>query len=141
MAWALYNFGMGYKTRANNNIVYICTYHVVWCVKYRRPLLTEEIGDRLKEIVAGVIANTNSELHEIETMPDHVHVLVGCDPSFGIPRLVRLMKGRSSHHLRQEYAPLRTRVPSLWTTATFIATTGGAPLVAIKRYIENQRPV
>jgi len=141
MATLWYNRSMRYKVRSNNNIVYICTYHVVWCVKYRRPLLTEDIGERLKEIVAGVIADTGAELHEIETMPDHVHVLVGCDPSFGITRLVRLMKGRTSHHLRREYAPLRMRVPSLWTNATFIATTGGAPLAVIKQYIENQRHV
>jgi len=136
-----YNVGVRYKTRSNNHIVYICTYHVVWCVKYRRPLLTDDIGERLKEIVAGVIEETGSELHEIETRPDHMHMVVGCDPSFGITRLVRLIKGRTSHHLRQEYAPVRTRVPSLWTNATFIATTGGAPLVAITQYIENQRHV
>ena len=132
---------MRYKTRSNRNIVYVCTYHVVWCTKYRRPVLTPEIGDRLKAIVRAVVDEAGGELHEIATMADHVHVLVGCDPSFGITKLVRLMKGRTSRVLRQEYRPLRTRVPTLWTNATFMATTGGAPLAAIKTYIENQRHV
>ena len=137
----LYNVRTRYKTRSNRNIVYVCTYHIVWCTKYRRPLLTPEIGERLKEIVRGVVEGTGGEVHAIETMPDHVHVVVGCDPSFGITKLVRLMKGRTSRLLRQEYRPLRSRVPTLWTNATFIATTGGAPRAAIKKYVAEQRGV
>ena len=136
-----YNDGMGYKLRSNRNIVYVCTYRVVWCTKYRRPVLTPEIGEWLKQIVREVIEETRGEPHEIETMPDHVHVLVGCNPSFGITKLVRLMKGRSSRLLHQDYRPLRTRVPTLWTSATFIATTGGAPLAFITKYIASQRNV
>src|SRR6266568_1551036 len=135
----LYSDGMRYKTRSNRNIVYVCTYHVVWCTKYRRSVLSPEIGERLKEIVRGVVEEAGGELHEVETMPDHVFVLVGCDPSFGITKLVRLMKGRTSRLLRQEYRSLRTRVPTLWTNATFIATTGGASTDVIKTYVENQR--
>ena len=29
--------------RGNNNIVYICRYHVVFCPKYRRKVLTPPI--------------------------------------------------------------------------------------------------
>ena len=71
-------------------------------------------------------------------MPDHVHVVVGCDPSFGITKLVRLMKGRTSRLLRQEYRSLRTRVPTPWIHSKFIATTGGASLDVITKYVESQ---
>lgn len=74
-------------------------------------------------------------------MPDHVHLLVGCDPQFGIHRLMRLMKGRSSRLLRQEFPSLRTRLPTLWTNSSFVATCGGAPLAIIKQYIEQQKGV
>jgi putative transposase len=137
----LYNDGVRYKTRFNRNVVYVCTYHVVWCTKYRRPILSPEIGARLEEIVRAVVQEVDGEVHEVAVMPDHVHVIVGCDPSFGIMRLVRLMKGRTSRLLRQEYRPLRTRVPTLWTNATFVATTGGAALDGIKKYVESQRGV
>jgi putative transposase len=74
-------------------------------------------------------------------MPDHVHLLVECDPQFGIHRLVRLLKGRSSRLLRQEFPVLKQKLPTLWTHSYFVSTVGGAPLAVIKQYIENQKHV
>ncbi|AWU97918.1 IS200/IS605 family transposase [Azospirillum ramasamyi] len=127
--------------RSNNNVVYSCRYHAIWCPKYRRPVLVDPIGGRLKEIVAGVCKETGAELVEMEVMPDHVHLLVGCDPQFGIHRLVKAIKGRSSRLLRGEFPQLKSRLPSLWTNSYFVCTVGGAPLDVIKRYIENQKSV
>ena len=72
-------------------------------------------------------------------MPDHVHLLVGCDPQFGIHRLVKLLKGYSSHVLREEFPALKRRLPSLWTNSYFVATTGGVMLETLKRYVQNQK--
>jgi putative transposase len=72
-------------------------------------------------------------------MPDHVHLLVVCDPQYGIHRLVKQIKARSSRLLRQEFPHLKSRIPTLWTNSYFVATTGGATLDVIKRYVENQR--
>lgn len=77
----------------------------------------------------------------MEVMPDHVHLLVECDPQFGIHRLVKAIKGRSSRLLRQEFPQLRRRIPTLWTNSYFVSTVGGAPLAVVKRYIENQKNV
>jgi putative transposase len=77
----------------------------------------------------------------MEVMPDHVHLLLDCDPQFGIHRLVRGIKGRTSHVLRKEFQMLRTRIPTLWTNSYFVSTVGGAPLAVIKQYIENQKHV
>lgn len=49
------------------------------------------------------------------------------------------MQGRSSHDLRSEFPQLRSRIPTLWTNSYFVSTVGGAPLAAVKKYIENQR--
>ena len=125
--------------KSNGNIVYACTYHVVFCPKYRRKVLVHGVDERMKAIVAEVASETESDLLEIEVMPDHVHLLLGVDPQFGIHRLVRLIKGRSSHHLRREFPWLTSRLPSLWTSSYFVSTTGGAPLAMIKRYIEAQK--
>lgn len=137
----VYNIYMT-KTRdikSNKHVVYSCKYHVVWCTKYRRKVLDSEIETRLKEILAQVCVDCGAELLEVETMPDHVHLLVSCDPTFGIKRLVGVMKGRSSRFLRQEFPVLKSRLPTLWTHSCFIATVGGAPLAIIKAYIESQK--
>ena len=127
------------EVRSNNNVVYRCTFHVVWCPKYRRKVITGPVDVRLKEIIREVCAEKDAPIVELETMPDHVHLLVTCDPQYGIHRLVKTIKGRSSRLLRQEFPTLRTRIPTLWTNSYFVATVGGATLDVVKRYVENQR--
>ena len=129
------------EVRSNNNVVYRCTYHVVWCPKYRRPVIEEAVDARLKQIIRDVCAERECNIIELETMPDHVHLLVECDPQYGIHRLVKQIKGRSSRLLREEFPSLKRRLPTLWTNSYFVATVGGAPLEIVKQYVENQRNV
>ena len=127
------------EVRSNHNVVYRCAYHIVWCPKYRRPVLEGAVDARLKQIIRDVCAERECHIIELETMPDHVHLLVECDPQYGIHRLVKQVKGRSSRLLREEFPSLKRRLPTLWTNSYFVATVGGAPLEIVKQYVENQR--
>ncbi len=140
----MYTYDMSQFTiryKSNNHVVYSCKYHVVWCPKYRRAVLVNGVDIRLKEIIQNVCTESRAELLELEVMPEHVHLLVEVDPQYGIHRLVRSVKGRSSRLLRQEYPWLKSRLPTLWTNSYFVSTVGGAPLDVIKQYIENQKRV
>lgn len=130
---------MEYKS--NNNVVYSCKYHVVWCPKYRRPVLIEGVDERLKELIRETCSRLNTDLLEMEVMPDHVRLLIEVDPQFGIHKAVKRLKGYSSRILREEFPWLRSRIPSLWTNSYFVSTVGGAPLSVIKQYIEDQKYV
>lgn len=130
---------MNSNYKSNNNIVYSCKYHVVWCPKYRRKVLVGNIEARLKEIIQETCAELSVELIEMELMPDHVHLLLEVDPQFGIHKAVKQIKGVSSRILRQEFKELRTKLPTLWTNSYFVSTVGGAPLEVIKQYIESQK--
>jgi putative transposase len=125
--------------RSNNNVVSICRYHVVFCPKYRRKVVTLPLDGRLKVTLAEQIERWGQDLIELEVMPDHVHLLVGCDPQVGIHRLVKVLKGHSSHALREEFPALKRRLPSLWTNSYFIATVGRVMLETLKRYVESQK--
>lgn len=127
--------------KSNRNVVYSCKYHIIWCPKYRRPVLDDGIDTRLIEILRAVAAEHQAEIIELEVMPDHVHLLVEVDPQYGIHRLVKNLKGVSSRLLRAEFPSLKSRLPTLWTNSYFVCTVGGAPLEVIKQYIENQRIV
>jgi len=127
---------MEYKS--NNNVVYSCKYHVVWCPKYRRKVLVGAVAERLKELIAQRCSEIRADILEMEVMPDHVHLLIEVDPQFGINQAVRSIKGYTSRVLRSEFKFLTTRLPSLWTNSYFVSTVGGAPLAVIKQYIENQ---
>lgn len=132
-------FDMKYKS--NNNVVYSCKYHVVWCPKYRRKVLVSGVDERLKSLVQEICKERSISLIGMEVMSDHVHLLIEVDPQFGIHRAVKLIKGTTSRVLRQEFPWLRSRIPSLWTNSYFVSAVGGAPLSAIKKYIENQKTV
>ncbi|WP_184720908.1 IS200/IS605 family transposase [Streptosporangium saharense] len=130
---------MAVTLRTNSNIAFQCAFHVVWCPKYRRRVLGGRIETRLKELIREVITEKQAWLIELEVMPDHVHLLVEVDPQYGIHRLVKAIKGRSSRVLRQEFPSLTSKLPTLWTNSYFVATVGAAPLDVVKRYVENQK--
>ncbi len=142
------------QVKSNLNITYRCWYHVVWCPKWRRKVLTSDdprldnppvagdpgpVDERLAEIIREWANETGSEIAELEIMPDHVHLLVSVDPQYGIGKFIRMAKGRSSKLLREEFPSLKRRIPTLWTNSYFVATVGGAPLEVVKQYIQNQR--
>lgn len=130
---------MGITLRSNANVTFQCAFHVVWCPKYRRPVIGGGMEERLKELIREVVDDKGAWLVEMETMPDHVRLLVEVDPQLGIHRLVKAIKGRSSRVLREEFPWLRSRLPTLWTNSYFVATVGGAPWEAIRRYVERQK--
>lgn len=127
------------KYKSNNNIVYSCKYHVVWCPKYRRKVLVSQIETRLKELIIETCKEIEVDIIEMEIMPDHVHLLIEVDPQFGVHKVIKRIKGRSSRVLRKEFKELTTKLPTLWTNSYFISTVRGAPLSDIKQYIESQK--
>ena len=129
------------KYTSNRNVVFSCKYHAVWCPKYRRDVLDEEVASYLERIIFDVCQESNADRLELEIMPDHVHLLVEVDPQFGIHRLLKKIKGRSSRILRNTFQGICCRLPSLWTNSYFISTVGGAPLSVVKQYIKDQKDV
>lgn len=103
------------------------------------PVLVPEVAERPKQIMHTVAEECGAEVIEFEVMPKHLHRLVDVDPQFGVHKLVRKIKGRSSRLGRDEFRWLRSRLPTLWTNSYFVATVGGAPLAVVKQYIEEQK--
>lgn len=134
-----YNTGMHTIYKSNKNVVYSCKYHVVWCIKYRRKVLTNGVDARLNELLLEYAKKLSVDILEMEIMPDHVHILMEVDPQFGVHKAVKSLKGYTSKILREEFPYLRTKIPTLWTNSYFVSTVGGAPLEVIKQYIENQK--
>ena len=134
---------MNYLTsfKSNKNIIYSCKYHIIWCTKFRRDLLKEQVDIDLKNIILEISKKLKVEVIEIEIMPDHVHLLVDVDPQFGVHKYIKNVKGASSKLLRDKYKELRSRVPTLWTNSYFISTVGGVTLDVVKKYIEDQKNV
>lgn len=99
----------------------------------------DSVADRLKELIWQECDRLDIEVIALEIMPDHVHLLIEVDPQFGIHKAVKQIKGKTSRILREEYKHLTTKLPTLWTNSYFVSTVGGAPLEAIKQYVDNQQ--
>ena len=126
-----------YKTNAG--AVFSLKYHLVWCPKYRRKVLVEAVEARLKELIVETAEEYGMTVHTMEVMPDHVHLFVEADPTLSVAEIVNRFKGRSSRVLRQEFAALRSRLPTLWSRSYFAATVGAVSEATVRRYIEAQK--
>lgn len=134
---------MEYRRRSHS--VYLLTYHIVFVTKYRKPVITGEIGDFMKNHAAYLCQRFQGKLIAAETDMDHIHLLVSLPPQVCPADLVRTLKTQLSKevHLNttynaqvQEY--LKRDVP-LWSPSYFIATTGSSVMEKVKEYINAQR--
>lgn len=123
----------------NAGAVFSLKYHLVWCPKYRRKVLTSPIDDRLKELLLEVAEEFEFTIHAMEVMPDHVHLFVETDPTRSVSEVVSRFKGRSSRVLREEFPSLKSRLPTLWSRSYFAGTVGSVSETVVRRYIEDQK--
>ena len=123
----------------NSDAVFSLKYHLVWCPKYRKPVLVPPVDARLKELIGKVAAENEMTVHALEVMPDHVHVFVETDVRRAPAQIARLLKGTTSNRLRQEFKHLRSKLPTLWSRSYFMATVGTVSEATIRRYIEAQK--
>ena len=124
--------------KRNAGAVFSLKYHIVFCPKYRKPVLVGDVAARLKALLAFKASEIGATVHALEVMPDHVHLFVESDPTFSPSHLANQFKGFTSHALRQEFPHLRSRLPTLWSRSYYAASVGYVTESAVKRYIDTQ---
>jgi putative transposase len=123
----------------NTGAVFSLKYHVVWCPKYRRPVLTDAVADFLRLLIAEKAAELGMTIRALEVRPDHVHLFVESDPMRCVAEIVNRLKGHTSRTLRGEFPSLRSRLPTLWTRSYFAGSVGHVSAATIERYIAEQK--
>lgn len=141
MARLCYISYVKYELEFGAHSAYLLTYHLVWCVKYRRKVISDVIGDRLKEIVSTLVVDAECSVMAIETDIDHIHIVFRAKPTNQLSKLINTLKGVSARRLFKEFPQLKDKLyrGHLWSPSYFIVTVGGAPLEVIKQYVETQR--
>jgi putative transposase len=127
------------RYRRNAGSVFSLKYHLVWCPKYRQPVLIGEVAKDLQDLLHQKAKELNVEIEALEIQPDHVHLFVSSDPTVAPQRLANQFKGFTARILRQKYAQLRSRLPSLWSRSYYVGTIGYVSEETVKRYIEAQK--
>ena len=127
------------RWKSSGTCVYNLGYHLIWCPKYRRKVLTEDVEVRLKELLIEKAKEIDMEIETMEIMPDHVHLFVKTKPIHAPHFVVGQLKGYTSRILRQEFSKLKSRLPTLWTRSYYIESIGHISEATIKKYIEDQK--
>ncbi len=127
------------RYRKNAGAIYSLKYHIVFCPKYRKPVLIDDIADRLKALLAEKAQELQAEIHTLEVMPDHVHLFIESDPTLAVSHIVAQLKGYTSRVMRAEFDYLRRVLPSLWSRSYYAGTVGHVSESTVRKYIENQK--
>ena len=124
--------------RRTQTTVSLINYHFVFCPRYRRKVLVNEVEQRFKEILKRICEENDFKIVALEVMPDHVHVFLNTLPSISPSDIMAKVKRVTSRELRQDFKHLR-HLPSLWTRSFFCSTAGNVSSETIARYIAEQK--
>lgn len=137
-----YTICMENKYTHARTCVYNINYHIVWCVKYRRKVLSADISNRLIELLKVVGNEKGFSVVECKVGEnDHVHCFVSAPPKISVTQIVKYLKGISGNQLFREYPQLRKSLwkGQLWNGSYFCETIGSTSEENILRYIERQK--
>lgn len=123
----------------NAGAVFSLKVHIVWCPKYRRPVLVGNIATTLSVLLYEKATDLEMTIHALEIMPDHVHLFIEFDPRRGVAEIVNRLKGYTSRILRQKFSSLRSRLPTLWSRSYYAGTVGHVSEEVVKKYIAAQK--
>ena len=110
-------------------------YHSVWCPKYRKPVLTGKIGDRLEHLIEEKAGELGLDLLRLAIQPDHVHLFITGNPKLAPNKIIQQVKDYTSRNLREEFD---FGLSSLWTRSYFVSSAGDVSSQIIEEYIEAQ---
>ena len=116
-------------------------YHIVFPVKYRKALLSDEVVVAIKEILLGIEERYEIEMEQIGRDRDHIHVLCSAHPKYAPGQLVRVMKSITAREVFKRFPKLREELwgGEFWTDGYYVATVGErGSWDIVERYIRNQ---
>ena len=122
--------------------VYNINYHIVWCVKYRRKVLTPQIAERFYELINIIGEEKGFRIVECKVEEsDHVHCFVSAPPKISVTQIVKYLKEISGNQLLKEFSEIRKALwnGQLWNGSYFCETVGSTSEETIQKYIERQK--
>jgi putative transposase len=113
--------------------------HIVWCTKYRKPILRGDIAVRFRAIARQECSELKVEVLSGVVAKDHVHMLVSLPPQLAVSKLVQQLKGKSSYKLQREFKSLQKEYwgQKMWSWGYFACSTGNVSSEMVAAYIEN----
>ena len=75
--------------------------HIVFAVKGRQFLIPKQHKEALHQYITRIITNKKQTVIRINSMPDHIHILVGMTPDLALSALVTDIKANPSKFINK----------------------------------------
>jgi REP element-mobilizing transposase RayT len=116
-------------------------YHLVFPLKYRKSVITKDIGEGLKQICLEISERYEVHFIEIGYESNHVHFLVQSVPSYSVSKMIRMLKRITAKQLFQRYPEIKAKLwgGKFWTSGFYANTVGQySNEEVIREYVKNQ---
>lgn len=108
--------------------------HIVFAVQGRENLIKKAWKDELYSYIGGIIKNLGSKPLIINGMPDHIHILVGLNPSSTISNLVEEIKTSSNKFIKEHFSNKNFK----WQKGYGAFSYSRSQIDSVIKYISNQ---
>lgn len=122
------------KPKKTRHAVYNINYHLVWCPKYRMPVLIGEAKQIVEDTIKQVCQDRGWELLDLSIQEDHIHVFISVQPIFSPMFLVKVLKGNTAIKAVKEHRFAKR----FWSPSYYVGTAGTVTEQTIKKYIQEQ---
>ncbi len=113
-------------------------YHFVWATHERLPLITAANREPIHKCIAAKAQELGGIVHALNSLPDHVHLVVTVPPKVALATFIGQVKGSSSHlasRLKERAHP----EPFAWQAEYGVLSISERHLPVVVRYVQNQQ--
>jgi len=128
------------KWKKLSHVVYQCSYHILWCPKYRYRILKGDVGKFVEETIKVLCEWKRIDVMELNVREDHVHLVAGIPPKVSISEAMGILKGKTAIKLFKSYPALRKQPywgNHFWSRGYCVSTLG-LDEEKIMRYVKYQ---
>ena len=129
------------EVKKGHHCAYQTHYHIVFPVKYRKALLSDEIVQAMKEIAGELEERYAFEVEQMGCDQDHIHLLCSLHPRYGPGQFVRLFKSITARELFRRFPQLKKDLwgGEFWTDGYYVGTVGErGNWSVVEKYVKNQ---
>ena len=130
---------MANKHNSLSHTKWLCKYHIVFTLKYRRKIIYNQYRESIKEIIKSLCKYKGVEIIEGHLMSDHVHMLVSIPPKYSVSSIMGYLKGKSALMIFDKHANSKYKFGNrhFWSEGYYVSTVG-LNEATIAKYIREQ---
>lgn len=125
------------KEKHSRGCVYSLQYHLVWCIKSGKEILSDKVKHTLDESFNQIAHDNCFDILEIHYEKNFVHLVISCNPKHSIPNTLKALKGASAKCVFKNHTEIKEIIGnnSLWYPSYYVST--NATSEQIYKYVKK----